>query len=67
KMLGLLRKGLPEGEATAFVVGIVVAALVGYGAIRFLLGYVQKNSFNLFIYYRLAFGGIILGLLLFRG
>ncbi len=66
KMLELLRQGLPAGERTAFLLGMATAAVVGYIAIRFLLGYLQKNSLALFVYYRLALGAIVLGLFLLR-
>lgn len=43
----------------AFVVGIVVSAIVGYAAIRFLLRYLQANTLYIFVYYRIALGLII--------
>ncbi len=47
--------------------GRAVAAVVGYVAIRFLLGYLAKHTLRLFVYYRLAAGALVLGLLLLRG
>ncbi|MHB0870445.1 MAG: undecaprenyl-diphosphatase UppP [Chloroflexota bacterium] len=61
KMLGLFRDGFPAGEEAAFLVGMAVAAVVGYAAIRFLLGYLQKRSLALFVAYRFAFGAVVLG------
>ena len=50
------------------VVGLIVATLfslvVGYASIAFLLGYLKKHTTWLFIFYRLALGGILLALLL---
>ena len=63
----LLRQGFPPDERLAFAAGIAVAAVVGYGAIRFLLTYLQKQSLGLFIYYRFAVGALVLGLFLLRG
>jgi undecaprenyl-diphosphatase len=66
KMLGLFFVGLPSEEVIPFLVGILVATLVGYAAISFLLGYLQKRSLKLFAYYRLAFGALIFALLVLR-
>ena len=66
KMLGLFFKGLSSGELIPFIVGILVATFVGYVAISFLLGYLQKRSLKLFAYYRIGFGSLIFALLLIR-
>lgn len=67
KMLGVAREGLPVDERVPFLAGMAVAALVGYAAIRFLLGYLQKRSLGLFVSYRLALGALVLGLFVLRG
>ncbi|MGE5617734.1 MAG: undecaprenyl-diphosphatase UppP [Sphingomonadaceae bacterium] len=67
KMLGLLRDGFPAGEEAAFITGIAVAAVVGYAAIRFLLGYLQSRGLALFAVYRFALGAVVLGAFLTRG
>ncbi len=67
KMLGVARQGLPADERLPFLSGILIAAVVGYFAIRFLLGYLQKRSLGLFVAYRLAFGALVLGLFFLRG
>ncbi len=61
KMAGLLRGGFPADEQVPFLAGIVAAAAIGYLAIRFLMGYLQKRSLNLFVGYRLALGALVLG------
>lgn len=66
-MAKLLLRGFPAGEEVQFVAGIAVAAVVGYAAIRFLLGYLQKRSLALFVIYRLAFGALVLVLYFMRG
>jgi undecaprenyl-diphosphatase len=59
--------GFPQGEALAFVLGVLSAALVGYFAVWFLLRYLQKNSLSLFVLYRLLVGVFILGMFFLRG
>lgn len=67
KMLGIFKEGLPPEEIIPFIAGILSATLVGYIAISFLLGYLQKRSLRLFAYYRFALGALIIALLLTRG
>jgi undecaprenyl-diphosphatase len=43
-----------EASLAVFVLGTVSAALVGWLAIKFLLQFVAKNSFNIFVWYRIA-------------
>jgi undecaprenyl-diphosphatase len=50
----------------AIVVGMVVAGIVGYLSIWFLLAFLRKRSTAVFIIYRIVVGAIIL-LLLWRG
>ncbi|MGH9805144.1 MAG: undecaprenyl-diphosphate phosphatase [Candidatus Acidiferrales bacterium] len=59
--------GWPAGfSGFDFAVGIAVSAAVGYGAIAFLLRYLQVRTLKIFIAYRLALGVIILGVELLR-
>jgi len=67
KMVGLLREGLPANEFLPFIAGMAVATVVGYAAISFLLGYLQRRGMALFAAYRFGFGALILGLLFLRG
>ena len=46
-----------------FLIGCVVAYLVALMSIKFLIGYLQKNGFKIFGYYRIALGLVVLGLL----
>jgi undecaprenyl-diphosphatase len=46
------------------VLGTIVAALVSFMAVKWLLGYVQTHSFTLFGWYRIALAIAIFGLLL---
>ncbi len=67
KMLAVARQGLPPDERAAFLAGMAVATVVGYLAISFLLGYLQKRSLGLFVGYRLLLGTLVLGFFLLRG
>lgn len=58
----LHKEGLPAVMREPFLVGIIVSALVGYGAIAWLIRYLQVNSLRLFIYYRIAAGIIVIAL-----
>ncbi|MGI8542719.1 MAG: undecaprenyl-diphosphatase UppP [Aridibacter sp.] len=57
---------LPKDSFTPLLVGTIVAGIVGYLAIWFLLAYLRRYSTAVFIIYRIILGGIIL-LLLWQG
>ena len=52
--------GFSGAELTILIVGTVTAFLVSIVAIRFLLGFIKRNSFKVFGYYRIALGAIVL-------
>jgi undecaprenyl-diphosphatase len=58
----LRKEGLPAGMHTAFLVGVLVSAIVGYAAIAWLIRYLQSNSLKVFIVYRIVVGVIVIGL-----
>jgi len=58
----LRKEGLPPGMHATFLVGVLVSALVGYGAIAWLVRYLQSNSLKVFILYRIVAGIIVIGL-----
>lgn len=61
KVFEVWESGFPPGiSAAAFLVGFVVSAIVGYGAIDFLLRYLQVRTLKIFVVYRVALGVIIL-------
>jgi undecaprenyl-diphosphatase len=64
KVHELRKEGLPAGMHMPFLVGVLVSAIVGYGAISWLIRYLQSNSLKLFIYYRIVFGAIVIALAL---
>jgi undecaprenyl-diphosphatase len=45
-----------KANVSIFLVGFIFATISGYLAIKFLLAFVQKNNFNIFVVYRIAFG-----------
>ena len=58
--------GLPADMRMAFALGIAISATAGCAVISFFLKYLQKNTLQFFIYYRLVFGIIVIALALFR-
>ncbi len=60
KALEIRHAGIAPDMRMPFVVGMVVSALVGYGVIALFLKYLQTNTLKIFVYYRLAFGIIVL-------
>lgn len=57
---------LSKDDIIALAIGTIVAGIVGYLSIWFLLAYLRKRSTAVFIIYRIIVGAIIL-LLLYRG
>lgn len=58
----LRKEGLPPEMHTPFLVGIIVSAIVGYGAIAWLIRYLQSNTLRLFVVYRIVVGIIVIAL-----
>jgi undecaprenyl-diphosphatase len=54
---------LPSETFTPLIVGTIVAGIVGYLSIWFLLAFLRKNSTAVFILYRIVIGTVILVLL----
>jgi undecaprenyl-diphosphatase len=51
---------LPPGSAGPFVVGTIASAVSGFAAIVFLLGYVRRHDYSVFVVYRLLAAAIVL-------
>lgn len=68
-LLKLLKFGLHfTGYETAILlVGMVTAFVVSILAIKFLMGYIKKNNFKPFGYYRIALGVLVLAYFIFLG
>ena len=62
KGLDIRHTGIPYEMVLPFVMGIVVAAVVGYLVIAVLIRYLEHRTFRIFIVYRVALGVLVLGL-----
>jgi undecaprenyl-diphosphatase len=56
-------KILPHESFAPLIIGTIVAGIIGYASIWFLLAYLKRNSTMVFIIYRLVLGTLILVLL----
>lgn len=56
QMLKVFSEGVSGNAWLLMAAGFVVSAIVGYGAIRFLLKFLVQHPLNVFGYYRIAFG-----------
>lgn len=54
---------LPQDSITPLIVSTVVAGVIGYMSIWFLLAYLKRNSTAVFIVYRIILGTVLLALL----
>lgn len=52
-------------EAVILIAGMVTAFVVSVLAIKFLMGYIKKNDFKFFGYYRIVLGILVLGYFIF--
>lgn len=46
-----------------FLIGVIVAAIVGYLAIKILLKFVSRHSYSIFMWYRVALGVVVLAVI----
>jgi undecaprenyl-diphosphatase len=60
KLRVLLKEPLTASQTASFLAGIVVAAVVGALAIGLLLRYLQRRPVDVFVWWRLAFGALVL-------
>ena len=58
---------LAQSDLILFPIGFVAAAVSGYLCIKYLLRFLQKNSTDLFVYYRWALAVLIVVVALVRG
>jgi undecaprenyl-diphosphatase len=56
----LVGTGLPPGTAAPFVWGMAAAAISGFLTIWWMLGYLRRNDFTIFVIYRLAAAAFVL-------
>lgn len=59
--------GITGLEVAMLSVGCIVAFVVSVIAIKFLMGYIKKNDFKVFGYYRIVLGILVLGYFLISG
>jgi undecaprenyl-diphosphatase len=52
--------GLPPGSGGPIIVGMTAAAVSGFAAIWWLLRYVRRHSYDIFVWYRLIAAAVIL-------
>jgi undecaprenyl-diphosphatase len=62
KVLELRHSGLPTEMRLPFLVGVVVAAVVGYLVIGVLIRYLERRTFAVFVVYRVMLGVVVLAL-----
>jgi undecaprenyl-diphosphatase len=62
KVVGLIIDGVPEGLASAMVIGVAAAAVTGWLAISALQRLAARSNFDVFVIYRIALGIAILGI-----
>jgi len=48
-----------DAEMSIFAAGFVTSLLAGWGALLFLMRYLERHSVNVFVYYRFAFAALI--------
>ncbi len=64
---GIKSGAITQNELILFPAGFIAAAISGYFCIRFLLRFLQKNSTDIFVYYRWALAVLIVAVAVWRG
>ena len=68
EVAGEVKSGaMASSELVYFAIGFIVAAITGYFCIRFLLRYLQRNSTNVFVYYRWLLAVFLIVVAVVRG
>jgi undecaprenyl-diphosphatase len=62
----MLKAGIAGDQASLFLIGIVMSAIVGYLAVRFFIQYLQKHTLDVFGWYRVALAASVAVWLLTR-
>jgi undecaprenyl-diphosphatase len=66
KGVGVAKDGLPDGAVGPMLLGMAAAAVTGYAAIAWMLGYVRRRSYGVFVGYRLI-AALAVGLIIVTG
>lgn len=61
--IDVLRTGLPPGIIGPFFWGFIASAVSGFLVIAFLLSYLRRHHFGVFVLYRLAVAALVLGVI----
>jgi undecaprenyl-diphosphatase len=67
KLLDLRATGIPAADRLPMLFGFLSSLIIGYLTIKFLMRYLQRNSLQIFVVYRIALGVVILILIQFAG
>jgi len=67
KLLDLRTAGIPDADRLPMLFGFLSSLMIGYLTIRFLMRYLQRNTLQIFIVYRIGLGVVILILIQFAG
>jgi undecaprenyl-diphosphatase len=63
KAIGAIDEGLPDGVVGPLIVGTIASAISSYAAIAWMLAYVRRRSYDVFVVYRVIAGFVVLGLI----
>ncbi len=63
---GIQAGAIASADLILFPVGFIAAAISGYLCVKLLLRFLQKNSTNIFVYYRWALAALVIGVALAR-
>lgn len=66
-IFGLMRGGVASSELVYFGVGFLAATISGYLCIKFLLRFLQRNSTDVFVFYRWLLAALVIVVALMRG
>lgn len=61
------RGALGSGDLFLYLIGFISAGITGFLTIRFLLKYLQRNSTDIFVYYRWVMAAFLIVIALLRG
>jgi undecaprenyl-diphosphatase len=59
KGAGVAKDGLPHGAAGPMLLGMAASAVTGYFAIAWMLAYVRRRSYDIFVGYRLVAAAVV--------
>jgi undecaprenyl-diphosphatase len=63
KGVGAIQDGLPDGVVGPMIFGMIAAAVSSYAAIAWMLAYVRRRSYDIFVVYRVLAGLFVLALI----